>query len=439
LLLQKDLISTIQFIWKPVKMHIKTLAILIDYQLFNSLIKRWIMIKNITLLLTLSGFMACSISVAQETDPPVNEGFRFTTLKTIPASPVKDQYKSGTCWSFAATSFVESELLRLGYDTLDISEMFFVNHAYRDKANRYVRLHGSANFGPGGQAHDVLNVVKQYGFITEAEYPGLLKGEPKHKHGELDAVLKAYLDAVIKNQDGKLSLVWPDACNSLLDVYMGPLPESPDPEKIQSEKLYPRFKPEDYVELTSYAHHPFYTFFDLEIPDNWSHDHYFNLPAGELYAVAEYAIKNGFSVCWDGDVSDKGFSHSNGVAIVPDKDLKASEGTERLLWEKLTEKEKNAELYNFKNPGKEKEISQEMRQEAFDNYQASDDHLMHLTGLVSDQNGNNYFITKNSWAANSNSTGGYLNMSKAYFMLNTIAIMIHKDAIPDAIRRKLKI
>ncbi len=397
------------------------------------------MLKNITLLLTLSGLMAFTFGMAQETVIPAEEGYKFTNIGTVPASPVKDQYKSGTCWSFAATSYIESELLRFGYDTLDISEMFFVNHAYRDKANRYVRLHGSTNFGPGGQAHDVLNVVEQYGFVTEHEYPGLLKGEPKHKHGELDAVLKAYLDAVIKNPDGKLSLVWPDAYSSLLNVYMGSLPVSSDPEKIQSEKLYPRFNPEDYVELTSYSHHPYYTTFDLEIPDNWSHDRYYNLPAGELYEVAEYAIRNGFSVCWDGDVSDKGFSHGNGVAIVPEKDQKASQGTERLRWEKLTEKEKAAELYNFKNPGKEKEITQQMRQEAFDNYQASDDHLMHLTGLVSDQNGTIYFVTKNSWAANSNSTGGYLNMSAAYFMLNTIAIMVHKDAIPDAIRRKLKI
>jgi bleomycin hydrolase len=394
--------------------------------------------KKINLLaLSLSCFLVFTQVSGQETKTPKVDGYKFTEIKTNPATPVKDQYRSGTCWSFATTSFVESELLRLGYDITDISEMFFVYHAYIDKAYRYIRLHGSSNFGPGGQAHDVMNVIKKYGLVTESKFPGLLKGEDKHKHGELDAALKAYLDVVISNKDGKLSQVWPTAYVALLNAYLGDA-GSISAEK-SSKKQYSRFNPDDYVELTSYNHHPFFTRFDLEVPDNWSHDSYYNLPVDDLVSVISYAINSGYTVCWDGDVSDKGFSHSNGVAIIPEKDITAMEGTERARWEKLSEKEKNSELYSFKEPGSEKKISQEMRQDAFDNFQATDDHLMHFTGMVKDQNGTIYYVTKNSWAANSNEWGGYLNISEAYVRLNTIAVMLHKDAIPPALKKQLKL
>lgn len=395
------------------------------------------MMKINLLVLSLSCLFAFTQVNGQDTETPEEGGYKFTEIKSNPATPIKDQYRSGTCWSFATTSFIESELLRLGYDVTDISEMFFVYHAYIDKAYRYIRLHGSSNFGPGGQAHDVMNVIKKYGFATESEFPGLLKGEEKHKHGELDAALKAYLDVVISNKDGKLSQVWPVAYTALLNAYLGDA-EALSAEK-SSKKLFPRFNPDDYVELTSYSHHPYYTKFDLEVPDNWSHDTYYNLPVDELVSVINYAINNGFTVCWDGDVSDKGFSHSNGVAIIPDRDVTAMEGTERARWEKLTEKEKNSELYTFKVPGAEKKITQEMRQAAFDNFQATDDHLMHFTGMVKDQNGTIYYVTKNSWAANSNEWGGYLNISEAYVRLNTIAVMVHKDAIPASVKKQLKL
>ena len=177
----------------------------------------------------------------------------------------------------------------------------------------------------------------------------------------------------------------------------------------------------------------------MEIPDNWSRDEYYNLPIDELIDVINYALKNNYTVAWDGDVSDKGFSFRNGVAIIPEKDIKNMTDTERNKWEKLTEQEKRASLYKFDKPGKEKNITQEMRQENFDNYTSTDDHLMHLTGIVKDQNGTIYYMTKNSWAPNSNKFGGYLNMSESYVRLNTIAIMINKNALPRKIAKKLKI
>lgn len=393
-------------------------------------------------LVIMSGLAASfSFSYAQQ-DSIKKEGFQFEVIKNNPATPVKDQYRSGTCWSFATVSFIESELLRLGAGEKDLSEMYFVNHAYREKAERYVRLHGSSNFGPGGQAHDVFNTIEKFGFAEENDYPGLLAGESKHLHGELDAVLKAYLDAVVQKKDGKLSKVWPDAYAGILDTYLGTINDQvagKNPGGIPAFAQKAGFNPADYIELTSYLHHPFYQQINLEIPDNWSQDLYYNLPLEELIEVMNHAIENGYTLCWDGDVSDKGFSHARGVAILPEISSSSLDGTERVRWEKLTEKEKNAELYSFSKPVTERNITPEIRQEDFNNLKATDDHLMHITGLATDQLGTRYYITKNSWAADSNKSGGYLNMSEAYIRLNTIAVMIHKDAVPPLIRKKLGI
>ena len=397
---------------------------------------------RIIALLIMSGLAASlSFSYAQQ-DSIKKEGFQFEVIKNNPATPVKDQYRSGTCWSFATVSFVESELLRLGAGERDLSEMYFVYHAYREKAERYVRLHGSSNFGPGGQAHDVMNTIAEFGFAEENDYPGLLAGESKHLHGELDAVLKAYLDAVVQKKDGKLSKVWPDAYAGILDTYLGTINDQvagKNPGGIPAFAQKAGFNPADYIELTSYLHHPFYQKINLEIPDNWSQDLYYNLPLDELMDVMNHAIEKGYTICWDGDVSDKGFSHAKGVAILPEISSSSLDGTERARWEKLTEKEKNAELYSFSKPVTERNITPEIRQEDFNNLKATDDHLMHITGLATDQLGTRYYITKNSWAADSNKSGGYLNMSEAYIRLNTIAVMIHKDAIPPLIRKKLGI
>lgn len=367
------------------------------------------------------------------------EGYVFTVENQLKTTPVKNQYRSGTCWSFATVSFVETELLRMGKPEMDLSEMFYVRNAYQKKSERYVRMHGSSNFGPGGQAHDVMNIIATHGLVPENDYPGLLKGETQHVHGEWDAGLQGYLDAVVRVKSGKLSQVWPEAVSALLDTYLGKLPEklsvkgNPTPlEYAKSEG----FNPDDYVEITSYTHHPFYTAFALEIPDNWSNDTYYNVPMDDLYRIMLFALDKGYSFCWDGDVSERGFSHGKGVAIVPEKNIESLEGTERSRWEKLSDKDKQAELYSFDKPGYEKIITPEMRQQAFDIHQATDDHLMHITGLVTDQNGTNYFITKNSWADNSNDKGGYLNMSEAYVKLNTLAILVHKNAVPADIRKK---
>ena len=353
--------------------------------------------------------------------------YKFTDIKTVPTTPVKAQNRTGTCWCFATTSFVETEILRLGGPEIDLSEMYTVEHAYQHKAELYVRYHGMANFGPGGQAHDVINMIRQYGFVPEEVYPGKNYGDTIHNHGELNSVLESYLKAVVKNR--RLSTAWERGFAAVVHTYLG---EEPATFKYDGKKYTPedfrdhfKFNPDDYVELTSYTHHPFYQKMDLEVPDNWSHDLYYNLPVDDLMAVIDHALANGYSVAWDGDVSEKGFSHRRGVAILPAKP-----------WEQMTQAEKDSA---FRHPVPELQVTQAMRQKAFDDYATTDDHLMHLTGTAKDANGTKYYLTKNSWGPDSNDYGGYLMMSEPYVRLETLAILVHKDAVPKEIRKRLGI
>ena len=369
------------------------------------------------------------------------EGFKFTSVADVPTTEVRNQESTGTCWAFATTSFIETELIRLGAGNIDLSEMFTVRHAYSQKALRYFRLHGKGNYSEGGQAHDVLNVVKEFGFVPETAYSGNEYQGEFHIHKEMVKSTKAMLDEIVKNPNRTITPVWKKSVNGVLDTYMGAAPE-----KIESngQAISPvdymnqtGFNPNDYIELTSYSHHPYYKEFNLEIPDNWSHDLYYNLPIDELMSVMDNALTNGYSVCWDGDVSEKGFSHRNGVAILPVANTKDMSNSDIEKWTAMSAKEKKASLYKFDKPGSEKEVDQALRQSTFENYQTTDDHLMHLTGIVKDQNGTRYYKTKNSWAKTSNKMGGYLNMSESYVRLKTVAIMVHKDAIPVELKAKL--
>ena len=349
------------------------------------------------------------------------KAYSFTTVKQIKTTPVKDQAQSGTCWSFATTSFIETEMLRLGKPEVDISEMFFVRNTYPLKAMKFVRLHGSSNFGPGGQAHDVINMIRDYGITPEEVYNGKFLGELKHYHNEMDAVLKAMLEAIVNNKDGKITTAWKTLVDNTLDTYLGKTPQSFNYEgKTWNSKSFAKdycgINPDDYIEITSFSHHPYYKQFCLEVPDNWSDNLYYNLPLADLMIVMENALNNGFSIAWDGDVSEKEFSNKKGFANVPIVD----------------DKSKNEIV-------PEQNITQEMRQIKFDSYSTTDDHLMHIVGKSTDQKGNNYYLTKNSWSPNANDFGGYMNLSEAFVKLKTVAILVHKDAIPADIAKKLGI
>ena len=369
------------------------------------------------------------------------KGYKFTMITTVPATPVKDQHRSGTCWSFASVSFLESELLRIGEGEHDLSEMFFVRKAYEMKAEKYVRLHGNGNFGPGGLALDVIQIWKDYGAMPNEAYDGVTTRDSLPVHGEMDGVLKAYVDAVIKNRNRELSPAWKVGYNGILDAYLGVVPSEFD---YNGESFTPssfgsatELSPDNYVAIGSFTHHPFYEDFLLEIPDNWIWGSIGNVPLDEMMALLDNALENGYSVCWDADVGERSYDWKKGIALMPSTEIEDLDGLERARWDELSESEQQALFYDFSTPKKERVITQEVRQEMFDNYRTTDDHLMHITGIAKDQAGNKFYLVKNSWGTGNHIYKGYHYVSEAYMRAKTIFFMVHKDAVPEATADKL--
>jgi len=354
--------------------------------------------------------------------------YKFTVVKEVGTTSVKDQFHSGTCWSYSTHSFIESELMRMGKGEIDLSDMYIVRCNYIEKAIRYVRMMGKTNFGPGGEPHDVLNCIRKYGAIPQSAYAGNMP-DGKPRHNEMDEVLKSMLDAALKLHEKHLSHNWLNAYTAALDAYLGAPPEKFEYNgKTYTPKTFAQYigiNPDDYVEITSFTHHPFYEKFVLEVPDNWAWETEYNVPLNELEQITDNALTNGYSVAWAADVSESYFSFKNGLAIVPEKD-----------WDKMRKGERDS---LFTNPGPEKTITQLFRQEAFDNLSTQDDHGMQLTGIVKDQNGKKYYIVKNSWGTEGNECGGYFYASQPYFQYKTIGVMVHKNAVPKDIAKKLKI
>ncbi|MDE5906685.1 MAG: C1 family peptidase, partial [Alistipes sp.] len=353
------------------------------------------------------------------------EGYRFTDGKSAEMTPVKNQNRSGTCWCFSTLSFLEGEILRAGGEPVHLSEMWIVRHTFMEKAEKYVRMHGELTFAEGGAAHDVTEGIKKYGIVPFEAYPGLNYGTDKPDFHELTPVLKAYLDAVITAGDrtGKaLSTAWKRGFNALLDEYFGPMPETFRYEgKEYTPATFAESLPidmDDYIDITSFTHHPFYETFILEVPDNWMWGAVYNLPLDEMMAVIDHALENGYPVAWGTDVSEKGFSRTGALGIIPEADLDGMSGTEAERWGKLTEREKEAALYKFDKPGKERKITQEMRQEAFDNYETTDDHGMVIVGTAQDQTGNAYYKVLNSWDSLP-PYGGYYYFSRPFVEYKT--------------------
>ena len=376
-------------------------------------------------------------------DEAKTEGLQFTTVKELKITPIKNQNRTGTCWSFSGVGFIESELLRTGKGEVDLSEMFIVNHSYKDKADKYVRLHGMLNFAQGGSFYDVLYAFKHYGAMPNELYTGLEYGEDSHVHNELAEIATAYVKAVVGNKNGKLSPVWRQGFDALIDAYLGKIPEKFTYKgKQYTPKSYGEslgLNIDDYVSLTSFTHHPFYTQFPLEIEDNWRWSESYNVPINELMEVIDNAINSGYTLAWGTDVSEKGFTR-DGIGIAADVKALETSGSDQARWVGLSRSAKDEELRKMiEAPGcKEIKVTQELRQQAYDNFQTTDDHGMLIYGIAKDQTGRKYYMVKNSWGTDTKYKGIWY-VTEAFVAYKTINIAVHKDALPKALRTKLGI
>jgi bleomycin hydrolase len=369
-------------------------------------------------VLLLSAFFISTIYPQVEPGKKEKKGrHTFKMLYEVDATSVKNQAKTGTCWDFATNSFLESELLRMGKGKYDLSEMFNVRYSYPLRAEKYVRYHGNFAFDEGGLSHDVLKIFDTYGAVPNSVYPGLEPGDSLYDNTEMDAVLDAVLKTIVARK--KITSHYKDLVNAICDIYLGKAPEK---FEYQGKEYTPKsfaaslgINTKDYVEITSFTHHPFYSKFVLEVPDNWEDAEYYNVPLDDLIRIMNNALKTGYSIVWDGDVDKDNFFRKKGYAIVPsDPDDTTETG-----------------------PEKEKVITQEIRQKAYDDYTTTDEHLMHIVGLAKDQAGTTFYYTKNSWGTKDKIYGGYWYLSEPFVKLRTIGIMVNKDAVPKDIRAKL--
>lgn len=372
--------------------------------------------------------------------PKAESGYQFTDTKTIPATSVKNQFRSGTCWCYSGISALENEIIKNGGGEVDLSEMWVVRHAYFDKAVKYARLHGNLNLAVGGAFHDVTEMIKKYGIVPQEVYEGLNYGTDLPVFNEIDEVVKAYMDAIIKAPNRTLTTAWLTGLNAIMDSYFGELPQTFEVDGVEYTPMsYAKSLPidiDDYIGITSFTHHPFYEQFVVEVPDNWMWMPSYNLPLDEMMAVIDSALEAGYSVGWATDVSEQGFSRTKALAIVPEDDLDNLSGTEAERWGAMTKEEKAQALYAFDSPIKEKSITQEMRQKGYDNYETTDDHGMVIEGTAVDQEGNPFYKVKNSWDVIP-PYDGYYYFSRPFAEYKTISIMVNKNALPKSIKKSL--
>jgi len=366
-------------------------------------------------------FAASSLSAQVQDTTITKDTLSFSTIIQCDANPVESQGKTGTCWSFSTASFLESEIIRMKKGTHNISEIFVARQVYVRKAENFVGRHGKAQFGEGSLGHDLLNAIDKYGIVPTEVFDGLQLNSDKHNHAELANILEAFLKAIVQNKGKKLTPVWMDAYSALLDVYLGKFPEEFEYQgKNYTPKSYAEslgINKNNYVTLCSYTHQPFYSKFILDIPDNWDNGFFYNVNLDELIATTKKALNEGYTIEWDADVSNEGFSSKEGLAILPLED----------------------EEPNFITVEEEMVVTPVNRQEYFENYTVTDDHLMHIVGLAKGVNGKEYFIVKNSWGDKKGMDDfkGHILVSEAYFKMNTISVMLHIDALENKLKKKL--
>ena len=394
--------------------------------------------KKLLIFLAL-GISALTVS-AQPRIAPKMPDYKFTTVKANPITPVKNQYRSGTCWAYSAIGFFESEAIRLGKitDTLkypDFSEFYVVSNSYYERGIKYVRLDGNLTFGAGSEADDVLDIIRDYGIVPQSEMTGMNYGTELPVQAELDAVLEAFVKTIAKNPNKTLSTAWTRAYKAVIDEYLGKCPEKFTVDgKEYTPKSYRdalKINPADYVTLTSYTHHPFYTKFAIEVCDNWRGDLAWNVPIDELMTVLDNALNNGFTAAWGADVSHPGFTR-NGLAINLDTKAPVSSGSDQEHWVGKEEGKPAPVIV------KEIEPTQESRQIDFDNKTVTDDHGMQIYGIAKDQDGKKYYMVKNSWGE-SGKYKGIWYATESFVRGQSLDFMIHKDALPKDLKAKLGI
>lgn len=350
--------------------------------------------------------------------------YKFVIRKEVASTPVKNQNLTSTCWTFSGISFFESELMRMGKKEYDLSEMYIVREAYTKKAEEYLRRKGCCSFGGGGQYNDLLGICKEDGLVPDEAYTGLVNGQKYHNHDEMDAVLKGYMDGLIKS--AKPTPSWFPGFNGILDAYLGSLNSG-----FSYEGQY--YTPgtfahelglniDDYIVISSFSDHPYYKEAILDVPVNLTPGSYYNLPLDDFVQVINNSLMNGYSVAWACDMRGKGFSMKYGVAVVPDKG-----------WDDLSQDEIQKV---FTSPHPEKKITQEIRQKEYNNYEITGDHGMHIIGIAEDQNGNIFYKVKNSWGP-TGKYNGYIFVSQEFLKLKTTNCMINKNALPLAVAQKL--
>lgn len=394
------------------------------------------------ILVVLSAFLAAGLAAnAQKAKVDFPE-YKFTTVLENPVTSIKDQHRSGTCWAYSAISFVESEVIRINNITdpekyPDFSEFFVVSHSYSDRADKYVMLDGNLTFGAGSQGEDVLDVIRLYGLVPQVEMTGMNYGSDLPAQSELDAVLRAYIDAVVKNPNRVLTTAWKRGFQAILDEYLGEYPKTFVVDGVEytpeSYRDALNFNPDDYVTLTSYTHHPFYTYFPFEVADNWRWDQFYNVPIDEMMEILDYALENGYTISWGADVSEPGFTR-DGLAILVDVSASNNSGSDQERWVGKSEDKQAKAKAKAKKAGKNNPIvelvpTQETRQTGFMNKTITDDHGMQIYGIAKDQWGGKYYLVKNSWGE----TGKYKGVwyaSEAFVKGQTLDIAIHKSALP---------
>ena len=367
----------------------------------------------------------------------------FTTIKEIPVTSVKDQNRSGTCWDYSTLSYFEAEILKATGKSYDLCESFVANKTYMERAIQVVRFHGDCQFAQGGSAEDVLATMKTHGIVPEGTmpFPGSLYGDSLNNFNEFFGVLEPYVAAISKSSSKKISNAWKDGLQGILDAYLGKCPETFTYEgKQYTPKSFMAslgIDLNDYVSITSYTHHPFYTTFAVEVQDNWRFPLSYNVPMDEMMQIIDNAIEQGYTIAWGGDVSEDGFTRK-GLAYAVDTKKTESEmkGSDMARWLKLTTEKKRNVIDSLGCTVPEIVPTQQMRQERFDNWELTDDHGMHIYGVAKDQNGKEYYMVKNSWGETGDYKGTWY-MTKAFIAANTMDFLVNKKAIPANIRKKL--